>query len=647
MTLEPLSFWEYRHTVEYQQMKQKTLPYLIVDSADTLYRLAFDWSRHYGKVGIDTETDGLDYRVNTVVAISLWFSDKGYYIDTSSDWSDGTTRTEYLKLLKIMLENRYRLYQLHNAKFDLHMLESIGIKLPCVYFDSMLAQWVLESSLGDPETPRLLSNDHSDCKSYGLKQLAWHWLKLEWISYEDLVDGRKFSEVPLQERATYAVYDAYATHLLCDELEFQLNQIPSLERVAQNIEFPLIRVLQDMERRGVYVNKEWYTAKGKYLSKVCEKLRSFSDGLAPELNIASPKQLQNYFLYVEKIPKAEFRATKTGVSTDDAFLSKIKHKSPMARIVARFRNRSKMLSTYVHGHLEQTYPATGSIHPTFNQSRTSTGRLSCSNPNLQNVPPKYRGGIQAREGYTYFGADYSGCELRILAHISNDPVLLDAFTNNLDPHRHVASYILGKSDISDKERRAFKNINFGIIYGMQSDRLSRMLKCSTIEAQHLLDIYIQKMVGVGSYITNTHKQVVCNGYVETLAGRRRYFDFDMPLLKELRGKDWRTLPPIKTILKKYQLWESDAEKLRQSGNHPIQGTNADLCKLAMIEIHSLLSFYDSKLVLQIHDELIIELALREKEELMPLLIYSMENAMQLSIPLKVDYRLANTWKECK
>ena len=342
------------------------------------------------------------------------------------------------------------------------------------------------------------------------------------------------------------------------------------------------------------------------------------------------------------------RQTKTGYSTDHATLEKLQGDHPLIDKILEYRTLSKLKSTYVDALPQLAEPVTQRIHTDFNQTITATGRLSSSNPNLQNIPirtefsRKIRKAFLPEPGWLLVSADYSQIELRILAHLSKEPVLLEAYRNSQDVHAVTAKLLFEKAEISPEERNLGKTINFGVIYGMGSQRFARETGLTSKIGKEFIDKYRQTYARVFNYLEERKKEAIANGFVTTILGRRRYFDFTSESLRKLRG-----CSPDMIDLDRLKPTHIEAQLLRAAANAPIQGSSADIIKVAMIELHQALQDYQAKLLLQVHDELVLEVPPSEWQDLQPKIKSIMENAISLSVPLVVEIHSGKNWMEAK
>ena len=425
---------------------------------------------------------------------------------------------------------------------------------------------------------------------------------------------------------TYVIYKSY------EVLTNKLKEYNSLE-LFNEIEMPLVKVLADMQYTGIYADKDELIKYGDVLKEeISELTKEIYDLVGEEFNINSPKQLGEILFEKLKLPFA--KKNKNGYSTDVDVLEKIKNEHPVVEKILDYRGMMKLNSTYVEGLLPYINEEDNRIHSYFHQTVTATGRISSTEPNLQNIPTRVEAGKKIRkafkpaEGSVFLDADYSQIELRVLAHISEDEHMIDAFNNDEDIHKQAASKVLNIpiNEVTSEQRSKAKAVNFGIVYGISDFGLAEQIGVSRKEAKVYIEQYLEKYSGIKKFMDDIVETAKENGYVETLFHRRRY------------------IPELK----------SNSYMVRQFGeraamNTPIQGTAADIMKIAMIDVFNRLREEElkSKIVLQIHDELIIETKLDEKEKVEEILKTSMENAMELKVPLKVELSVANNWYEAK
>ncbi|MGD1715156.1 DNA polymerase, partial [Dapis sp. BLCC M172] len=369
------------------------------------------------------------------------------------------------------------------------------------------------------------------------------------------------------------------------------------------------------------------------------------------LNLNSPSQLSELLFEILHQNQKKSRKIKTGYSTDVVVLEKLQTEPehhPIIDEILNHRTLYKLFSTYVEAIPKLVRSDTQRVHTNFNQTQTDTGRLSSSEPNLQNIPigtefsRQIRQAFLPKKDWLLVSADYSQIELRILAHLSQEPVLIESYQNNQDVHTVTAKLLFEKEEISPEERRVGKTINFGVIYGMGAQKLARSVKITVKESKLFLERYKQQYSQVFAYLDNLKKQAIAQGYVETILGRRRYFEFESKTLRELKGKQIEEIN-----LQQLKLSQNDAQILRAAANSPIQGSSADIIKIAMIRLNEILQNYQTKLLLQVHDELVFEVPPLESEELQQVIKSTMENAVNLKVPLIVDIHGGKNWMETK
>ncbi|MEM1281586.1 MAG: DNA polymerase, partial [Cyanobacteria bacterium P01_H01_bin.152] len=369
-----------------------------------------------------------------------------------------------------------------------------------------------------------------------------------------------------------------------------------------------------------------------------------------EFNLGSPKQLSTLLFEKLGLDKRKSRKNKSGgYSTDASTLEKLQDDHPVVQLLVENRTLSKLKSTYVDALPELVRRDTHRVHTDFNQAVTATGRLSSSNPNLQNIPIRtafsrqIRAAFIPQDGWKLVAADYSQIELRILAHLSEEPVLIEAYNSGDDVHALTARLLFEKADITPDERRMGKIINFGVIYGMGATRFAREADVSRSEAKSFIDRYYDRYPNVFEYLQQMQREAIAHGYVQTLMGRRRYFNFTSGQLRSLQDSDPETIDL--NSLKRINGY--DAGQLRAAANAPIQGSSADIIKVAMIRLHKLLKDYQTRLLLQVHDELVFEVPPEEWTELEPKITETMESAVSLKVPLVVEASAGPNWMEAK
>lgn len=594
-------------------------------------------ARQLGFVSVDTETTSQDATRAELVGVSLSFQPgEAFYLPFGHRRSgelaldDGgedaprnlppITSPQMLPLVE-MLEDPAIGKIGQNLKYDLIVLEKAGVKLRGLAFDTMLASYVL-----DPNR-----------RGHGLDALAVTLLGHKMISYAEVAGKGKaqlsFAEVSLERARDYACEDADFTLRLKELFEPQLKK-HSLEGLFLELELPLIPVLARMESNGIKIDVPFFREMNE---KLKEDLAGLRDGIVAlageEFNLNSTPQLRE--ILFEKMGLPVIKKTKTGPSTDASVLEELAamgHELPVQLL--EYRSLEKLRNTYVDALPRMVNSATGRIHTSFNQTVAATGRLSSSDPNLQNIPIRtelgreIRKGFVAEEGYTFFGADYSQIELRILAHFSGDEAFVRAFREGIDVHKQTASVIFGVplEEVTPEMRSRAKTINFATLYGQGEFSLGRQLGISRDEAKAFIQEYFERFSGVRAFLDEQVAMGRDRGYVETLSGRRRY-------IPEMQASNWNV--------------RQFGERVAQ--NTPIQGTAADLIKEAMIRIQKRLEtrFPRSLLLLQVHDELLLEIPEEDVEEVGEMVVEEMEGAVELNVPLAVEGGVGKSWYSCK
>jgi len=576
--------------------------------------------RSCGTFALDFETTSLDAMRAEIVGISFAVEDhEAFYIPVAhQDLSGQPDRDWLLAKLKPMLEDPKLKKIGHNIKYEYIIFKRHGIELQGIYCDTMVASYVL-----NPSKYR-----------HNLDDVALDQLDHRMITFKDVAGSGKnmitFDRVPIDRAVEYACEDSDITLMLAGKLLPQLKEAGG-ESLFYDIEMPLVKVLAEIEMTGVKIDlqhlRDLSAEFGAELSGIEKKIYEIA---GCEFNINSPKQLGE--LLFEKLNLPVLKKTKTGYATDVETLTELAPLHPLPQQVLAYRSLAKLVSTYIDSMPELVNPATGRIHTSYNQTVTATGRLSSSEPNLQNIPIRTEGGYRIREafvsepGWKILSADYSQIELRILAHMSGDKVLCESFRRDEDIHTRTASEIMGVTPelVTPAMRRDAKVINFGIIYGMSSFGLSKALGIDPRTAQKYIDGYFRRYQGVRDYLDGIIVQARKDGYVTTLMNRRRY----LPEITATNGG-----------VRKF------AE--RTAINAPIQGTAADLIKIAMLHTGPALekAKLQSRMIMQVHDELVFEGPEAEMEKLSALVRAEMEGVVHLSVPLKVDAGWGNNWRE--
>ena len=426
---------------------------------------------------------------------------------------------------------------------------------------------------------------------------------------------------------------------------------PQLPALLDHVELPLEPVLALMEATGIRIDTAYLAELSSELGQTLERLEADAKAAAgTEFNLASPKQLGALLFDTLGLDRKKSRKTKTGWSTDATVLEKLEDAHPVVPLVLEHRTLSKLKSTYVDALPALMEPETGRVHTDFNQAVTATGRLSSSNPNLQNIPirtefsRRIRKAFLPEAGWQLISADYSQIELRILTHLSGEEVLVEAYRNGDDVHALTARLLLEQDEVSADERRLGKTINFGVIYGMGAQRFARETGVSQAQAKEFLSKYKQRYPKVFAFLELQERLALSRGYVETILGRRRPFAFDPSGLGRLLGKD-----PLEIDLEVARRGGMEAQQLRAAANAPIQGSSADIIKVAMVQLHHKLiaSGLPARLLLQVHDELVLEAAPDALEQVLNLTRETMERAVELSVPLLVETGVGPNWMEAK
>jgi DNA polymerase-1 len=588
-------------------------------------------------VAWDTETTALEPRDADLVGIGCcWAPEKDTvaYIPIGHSSGKNLDKAFVLETLRPILESADYPKSLQNAKFDRLVLRFQGIHLAGVVFDTMLASYLI-----NPEG------------SHKLGDLSQTYLGIRALDYTDLVTkGKLLADIDIAAVADYCGMDVYSTFHLVPKLRALLEEAPQLLRLLLEVEQPLEPVLAEAEACGVRIDEQYLNNFSITLERDLQSLEQRAYETADEkFSLSSPKQLSELLFDRLGLDRKKSRKIKTGFSTDAATLEKLQGDHPVVDLILEHRTLSKLKSTYVDALPNLVRPDTHRVHTDFNQAATSTGRLSSSNPNLQNIPIRTAFSRQIRkafipaEGWLMVAADYSQIELRILAHLSQEPVLLETYRNNQDVHTLTARLLLEKDDISSEERRLAKIINFGVIYGMGAQRFAREAGVKSSVAKEFIERFNDRYSRVFAYLQQMQREAIANGYVETIRGRRRYFNFASDSLKQLRGVN-----PDSIDLSKVKTRDQfDAQLLRAAANAPIQGSSADIIKIAMVTLHELLKRYEARLLLQVHDELVFEVAPDAWEELQPQIKSQMETAVQLSVPLLVEIRAGQNWMDTK
>ena len=597
--------------------------YQLVDSEDEMKKLAAKLLT-FGFVSLDTETTSVDAMSAKLVGLSFSVKEgEAFYVPVPQHekW-EGDDLEESLKVVNIFKEV-YESHQIlkigQNIKYDMMVLANYGIHLEGKMFDTMIAHYIL--------APELRHN---------MDYLAEVYLKYKTIHIDSLIGSgkkqRSMSELNPQDVYEYAAEDADVTLKLKNILEKELHE-KGLYQLFDEVEMPLVPVLARMEMNGARIDEASLAETSKVFTERMDAIeRDIREVAGQQLNISSPRQIGELLFDQLKIDSKP-KKTKTGqYVTDEATLLALKSKHPVVEKILDYRGYKKLLSTYIDALPQLVNPRTGHIHTSYNQAVTATGRLSSSNPNLQNIPIRDENGKEVRkafipdEGELFFSADYSQIELRLMAHLSQDPNMVADFNSGHDIHQATAAKIfkVDIKDVTSDMRRKAKTANFGIIYGISAFGLAERMEVSRSEAKQLIDDYFATYPGVKAYMDKSIEKARQQGYTETLLGRRCQ-------LPDINSRN--------AVVRGY------AE--RNAINAPIQGTAADIIKVAMIHIDQRMreEGLKSKMILQVHDELNFSVVPEEKEQLQQLVINEMQNAIKLSVPLFADCGWGTNWLE--
>ncbi|GAB4158432.1 MAG: DNA polymerase I [Candidatus Promineifilaceae bacterium] len=599
-------------------------------------------------IAFDVETTGVDKMAADLVGISLATKPGvGYYIPVGHIVGEAQAESGQLGLfagtaqlapdqlplktvltaLRPALTNPQIAKVAHNAKFDYTILARYGLVVTPITFDTMLAEWLINPA------SRFLE----------LKEQASQYLSIKMTEISDLIGhGRKeitFAQVPIEQAAPYAAADADITLRMKQKLEPEVKSL-GLEHLLTAVEMPLVPVLSDMEQIGVGVDVAVFKQMSRELEMRLAELEGEIYKIAGKpFNINSTQQLSDVLFKELNLPHEKLRRTQSGhYSTASDVLQSLEaaDETGITRLILEHRELAKLKSTYVDALPEMVNPHTGRIHTSFNQTGSVTGRLASNSPNLQNIPIRtevgrqIRRGFVARPGWMLLAADYSQVELRILAHVCKDAALIEAFRQGQDIHRTTAAAVYGIpiEEVKFEQRRFAKAVNFGLIYGMGAFRLSRDSELTLAEAEDFIKVYFQRFPGINRYLEQTKRMAHEQGYVETLLGRRRYF----PVFKVRGGVNRDVI----------------ARAEREAINHPIQGSAADIIKIAMIRLHqALMEQFQGRMILQVHDELLLEVPEAELDPVRDLVVDIMSNAYAMDVPLKVETGSGYNWLEIK
>ena len=602
-------------------------------------------------VAVDTETTDLNPFRSELVGIGFCWGeglDQMAYIPLGHNAQEelnlnGNKRlnsqlplAQVIKALIPWLKSSSHPKVLQNAKYDRLVFLHNGIPLEGVVIDTLLADYLCNST-----------NKHS------LEEITKRQFGYTPTSFKQLVGkGQTFKDVDIKDASIYCGMDVYLTRKLSFVIKSQLQEMGSeLIGLLKNVEQPLEPILAEMEARGICVDIPYLAELSNELHQRLKKLENQAYKEAGiEFNLNSPKQLGEILFNTLALDKKKSRKTKTGWSTDANVLEKLEKDHPLIPPLIEHRTLNKLVSTYVDALPLLVEKETGRVHTDFNQAVTATGRLSSSNPNLQNIPirtefsRRIRKAFLPQENWKLISADYSQIELRILAHLSGEEILQEAYKNGDDVHTLTARILLDKESITPEERRLGKTINFGVIYGMGAQRFARSAGVSSSEAKDFLIKYKERYPKVFGFLELQERLALSKGYVKTLLGRRRHFSFDRNGLGRLLGSD-----PMSIDLKVARRAGMEAQQLRAAANAPIQGSSADIIKIAMVQLATKIkeNGFPANLLLQVHDELVLEADPTVVKEVKSLVVTTMEKAVCLSVPLVVQAAIGDNWMDTK
>ena len=572
----------------------------------------------------DTETTSIDYMQADIVGVSFAIeAGSAAYVPVAHDYEDvpqQLSRDYMLEQLRPLLEDKDKAKLGQNLKYDMSVLARHGITLRGIQHDTMLESYVLDST----------------ATRHDMDSLALKYLSHNTIHFEDIAGKGKnqltFNQIRIEDAAPYAAEDADITLQLHQTLWPKLGEHQHMRTLYETIEIPLVPVLSRIERNGVLIDAKMLAQQSKELTKTIAALEQQAFEVAGEtFNLASPKQIQTILFDKLGLPVTK-KTPKGQPSTAEGVLADLALDYPLPKLILDHRGLSKLKSTYTDKLPQQIDPDSGRVHTSYHQAVASTGRLSSTDPNLQNIPIRSEEGRRIRQAfiapkdYQIVAADYSQIELRIMAHLSGDKGLLTAFANGVDIHRATAAEVFGSTPdaVTTEQRRRAKAINFGLIYGMSAFGLGRQLGIGRNEAQQYVDLYFDRYPGVKAYMDNTRQQAHDTGYVETLFGRRLY----LPEINHSNGQ-------------RRQYAE------RTAINAPMQGTAADIIKMAMIKTDAWIASTDLKvkMIMQVHDELVFEVAKGDVETACAQISDCMTGVAQLKVPLQVDVGVGKNWDE--
>ena len=611
---------EFNAFVTEEQVEKKVVEYRTLKSTDDLSMIEnlINESKFFA---FDTETTSIDSLEAELVGVSFSFeANSGYYLPIAHQEKNAISRDEALRWLKKIIEANQDKVIGQNLKYDLQVLRNHQINIKKFHADTMLMSYAINST----------------ASRHNLDALAEYYLNIKTIKFEDVMGKGKnklknFSEVPIKEATNYAAEDADITLQLYRTFETKIND--KTAKMLQEIEYPMVFVLMEMEATGALIDiKHLNSLSNNFGSKLINLVQKIHKHSGAVFNIDSPKQLSEVLFDKMGIEAKGLKKTSSGYySTSESVLQKLADENEIIKDILEYRTLAKLKSTYTDK-LSEICDLGSRVHTSYHQAVTSTGRLSSSDPNLQNIPIRTKDGIVIREafiapqGKKLLAIDYSQIELRLMAHYSNDEIMVKSFNNNEDIHKRTASEIFGVDiqDVDDDMRRKAKTINFGLLYGMSAFGLSNQLSVTRAEADIFLESYFDRYSGVSAFMKNIVEDAKGKKYVETLHGRKIH---------------------VPNIESSNYLMRQASE--RAAINGPLQGSAADIIKIAMIKIAEWIEGNDQeiKMILQVHDELIFEVPDSYGEENIEPIIKLMEQSTEINVPLKAEYGFGSNWRE--
>jgi len=629
--------------LENSENKIPKINVIVVNDFELLDKLIQRLDKTNQIVSLDTETNSLNPIDAELVGIGLCLGEENddlFYIplghQTKKETSNQLSIEDVFSKLRNWIEDPKKEKALQNSKFDRQIFFNHGLDLKGVTFDTLLADYLLNNQ-----------------EKHGLSEISFRLFGFKPPSFKDTVGKNKdFSFVDIDEASIYCGYDVFLTFKIVKIFkESFLKEKDELIKLFEEIELPLEPVLSQMEMNGITIDIPYLDKLSKELKSTLEDIESKVYELAEEsFNLSSPKQLGEILFEKLNLDKKKSRKTKTGWSTDAVVLERLVDEHEIIQHLIKHRTLSKLLSTYIDALPNLINEKTGRVHTNFNQAATATGRLSSSNHNLQNIPVRTEFSRRIRKAFLpernwkLLSADYSQIELRILAHLADEEILINAFHKNDDIHSLTARLIFEKEEISSDERRVGKTINFGVIYGMGIKKFARSTGVSTPEAKEFLIKYKERYSKIFKFLELQERLALSKGYVKTIFGRKREFKFDKNGLGRLIGKD-----PYEIDLQSARRAGMEAQSLRAAANAPIQGSSADIIKIAMVQLNK--KFIEmnvpAKMLLQVHDELLFEVEPDSLEITTKLVKKTMEDCVKLNVPLLDDIGIGDNWMESK